>query len=368
MFGFRLIKKDTSTAARTGKIITPHGEVNTPAFIPVGTVGMVKTLTPEELIDLGTEIILGNTYHLYLRPGIDVIKGLGGLHSFIHWERPILTDSGGFQIYSLSALRKITEDGVSFRSHLDGSSHFLTPEKAIEIQESLGSDIAMVLDECTPYPSTYEYTKESMELTNKWAVRCKRTKKKENQALFGIVQGGMYPELRKESALRLIDIGFDGYAIGGLSVGEGKNEMFEVIGSTAPLLPEDKPRYLMGVGTPEDILEAISMGMDIFDCVMPTRNARNGTLFTRNGKLIIKNAQYKMDENPIDKDCLCYTCKNFSRAYLRHLFMTEGLLALRLNTIHNLYFYLNLVGEARKAIEEGRFQGFRKEFLKSNDM
>jgi queuine tRNA-ribosyltransferase len=363
MFGFRLINKDTSTAARTGKIITPHGEVNTPAFIPVGTVGMVKTLTPEELIDLGTEIILGNTYHLYLRPGIDVIKGLGGLHSFIHWERPILTDSGGFQIYSLSALRKITEDGVSFRSHLDGSSHFLTPEKAIEIQESLGSDIAMVLDECTPYPSTHEYTKESMELTTKWAMRCKRAKKRDDLALFGIVQGGMYPDLRKESTQRLIDIGFDGYAIGGLSVGEEKDKMSEVAGATAPLLPEGKPRYLMGVGTPEDILNAISMGIDIFDCVMPTRNARNGTLFTRAGKLIIKNAQYKMDENPIENDCLCYTCRNFSRAYLRHLFMTEGLLALRLNTIHNLYFYLNLMREARKSILEGKFQEFKRGYL-----
>lgn len=363
MFGFKLIKKDASTSARIGKIIIPHGDVNTPAFIPVGTVGMVKTLTPEELIDLGAEIILGNTYHLYLRPGHEVIKTLGGLHRFINWERPILTDSGGFQIYSLSSLRKITEDGVSFRSHLDGESHFLTPEKAIEIQEALGSDIAMILDECTPYPSTYEYTKESMELTIKWADRCKKARKKEDQALFGIVQGGMYPDLRKESTLKLIDIGFDGYAIGGLSVGEGKDEMFGVVDVTAPLIPDDKPRYLMGVGTPEDILEAISMGMDIFDCVMPTRNARNGTLFTRNGRLIIKNAQYKMDEDPIEKDCLCYTCRNFSRAYLRHLFMTEGLLALRLNTIHNLYFYLNLMKNTREAILADRFKEFRKGFL-----
>lgn len=363
MFRFQLIRKDKDTAARSGILITPHGEVHTPAFIPVGTVGMVKTLTPEELIDLEAEIILGNTYHLYLRPGVDIIKGLGGLHRFIHWERPILTDSGGFQIYSLSSLRKLTEEGVGFRSHLDGSSHFLTPEKAIEIQESLGSDIAMVLDECTPYPSTYEYTKESMKLTIKWAERCKKAKTKEEQALFGIVQGGIYTDLRRESTLRLIDIGFDGYAIGGLSVGEGKDEMFKAIEVTAPLLPEDKPRYLMGVGTPEDILKAISMGMDIFDCVMPTRNARNGTLFTRKGKLIIKNAQYKMDENPIEKDCLCYTCKNFSRAYLRHLFMTEGLLALRLNTIHNLHFYLNMMREARKAIEEERFHLFFKNYF-----
>lgn len=363
MFGFKLIKKDPSTSARIGKIITPHGDVNTPAFIPVGTVGMVKTLTPEELIDLGAEIILGNTYHLYLRPGHEVIKTLGGLHRFINWERPILTDSGGFQIYSLSSLRKITEDGVSFRSHLDGESHFLTPEKAIEIQEALGSDIAMILDECTPYPSTYEYTKASMELTIKWAERCKKARKKEDRALFGIVQGGMYPDLRKESILKLIDIGFDGYAIGGLSVGEEKDEMFGVVNVAVPLIPEDKPRYLMGVGTPEDILEAISMGMDIFDCVMPTRNARNGTLFTRTGRLIIKNAQYKMDEDPIEKDCLCYTCRNFSRAYLRHLFMTEGLLALRLNTIHNLYFYLNLMKNTREAILADRFKEFRKGFL-----
>lgn len=363
MFGFKLIKKDPSTSARIGKIITSHGDVNTPAFIPVGTIGMVKTLTPEELIDLGAEIILGNTYHLYLRPGHGTIKTLGGLHRFIHWERPILTDSGGFQVYSLSALSKITEEGISFRSHLDGSSHFLTPEKAVEIQEALGSDIAMILDECTPYPSAYEYTRESMELTAKWAVRCKRVKKKEDMALFGIVQGGMYPDLRKESTLKLIDIGFDGYAVGGLSVGEGKSEMFGIVGMTAPLLPEDKPRYLMGVGTPEDILEAVSMGIDIFDCVMPTRNARNGTLFTRNGKLIIKNAQYKIDEKPIDTECQCYTCRNFSRAYLRHLFMTEGLLALRLNTIHNLYFYLNLMKNTREAILADCFKEFREGFL-----
>lgn len=367
MFEFSLIKKDKDTSARSGILRTLHGEINTPAFIPVGTVGMVKTLTPEELIDLGAEIILGNTYHLYLRPGIDVVKALGGLHRFIHWGRPILTDSGGFQIYSLSALRKITEDGVSFRSHIDGSGHFLTPEKAIEIQESLGSDIAMVLDECTPYPSTYGYTKGSMELTTKWAERCKRAKRKEDQALFGIVQGGIYPDLRRESVLKLIDIGFSGYAIGGLSVGEEKDKMFEVIDHTAPLLPENKPRYLMGVGTPEDLLEAISMGMDIFDCVMPTRNARNGTLFTRAGKLMIKNAKHTMDEDSIEPGCLCYTCRNFSRAYLRHLFMTEGLLALRLNTIHNLHFYLNLMREARKAILKGRFQEFRKGFLKADD-
>jgi queuine tRNA-ribosyltransferase len=366
MFGFRLIKEDTNTVARLGRMITPHGEVNTPAFIPVGTIGMVKTLTPEELIDLGAEIILGNTYHLYLRPGLEVIKGLGGLHRFIHWERPIITDSGGFQIYSLSSLRKITEEGVSFRSHIDGSSHFLTPEKAIEIQEALGSDIAMVLDECTPYPSTYEDTRESLGLTMKWAIRCKKAKKKEDQALFGILQGGIYPDLRRESAMRLIEIGFDGYALGGLSVGEEKDEMFEVINATEPLLPEDKPRYLMGVGTPEDLLGAIALGMDIFDCVMPTRNARNGTLFTAEGKLIIKNSRYKMDENPIEHGCLCYTCRNYSRAYLRHLFMSEGLLALRLNTIHNLHFYLNMMRETRKVIAEGKFQEFRKGFLKTD--
>jgi len=364
MFRFRLIKKEKETSARLGVLKTPHGEINTPAFIPVGTIGMIKTLTPEELIDLGTEIILGNTYHLYLRPGIEVIKALGGLHRFIHWERPIITDSGGFQIYSLSGLRRITEEGVTFRSHIDGSTHFLTPEKAIEIQETLGSDIAMTLDECTPYPSTYEYTKRSMELTIRWAKRCKKAKNRKDQALFGILQGGIYPDLRREGAIRLIEIGFDGYALGGLSVGEEKDRMFEVIGVTAQLLPEEMPRYLMGVGTPEDLLDAVSMGMDIFDCVMPTRNARNGTLFTGSGKLIIKNARYKMDGNPIEPGCLCYTCKNYSRAYLRHLFMNEGLLALRLNTIHNLYFYLNLMREIRKAIAEDRFEGFRKESLR----
>lgn len=366
MFKFGLIKKDDYTSARLGVFKTPHGDVNTPAFIPVGTAGMVKTLTPEELIDLGAEIILGNTYHLYLRPGLEVIKTFGGLHRFIHWDRPILTDSGGFQIYSLSSLRKINNDGVSFRSHLDGSTHFLTPELAIEIQETLGSDIAMVLDECIPYPSTYEYAKKSLELTAQWAERCKKAKNREGQALFGIIQGGTYPVLRRESAARTVEIGFDGYAIGGVSVGEEKEEMLEALEATAPLMPEDKPRYLMGVGTPEDLLDAVSRGIDIFDCVMPTRNARNGTLFTGTGKLMIKNARYKMDENPIEPDCLCYTCRNYSRAYLRHLFLNEGLLALRLNTIHNLYFYLNLMKEARKAIGEGRFEEFRKGLITVN--
>lgn len=366
MFKFGLIKKDDYTSARLGVFKTPHGDVNTPAFIPVGTAGMVKTLTPEELIDLGAEIILGNTYHLYLRPGLEVIKTFGGLHRFIHWDRPILTDSGGFQIYSLSSLRKINNDGVSFRSHLDGSTHFLTPELAIEIQETLGSDIAMVLDECIPYPSTYEYAKKSLELTAQWAERCKKAKNREGQALFGIIQGGTYPDLRRESAERTVEIGFDGYAIGGVSVGEEKEEMLEALEATAPLMPEDKPRYLMGVGTPEDLLDAVSRGIDIFDCVMPTRNARNGTLFTGTGKLMIKNARYKMDENPIEPDCLCYTCRNYSKAYLRHLFLNEGLLALRLNTIHNLYFYLNLMKEARKAIGEGRFEEFRKGLITVN--
>lgn len=365
MFGFHIIKKDPESSARLGLITTPHGEVRTPAFIPVGTIGTVKTLTPEELIDLGAEMILGNTYHLYLRPGHEVIQDLGGLHSFIHWQRPILTDSGGFQIYSLLALRKITEEGVSFRSHIDGSSHFITPEKAIEIQETLGSDIAMVFDECTPHQSSYEYTKGSMELTVRWAERCKKAKKMGRQALFGIVQGGIYPDLRRESAKRLIEIGFDGYAIGGLSVGEGKDKMFEMIELIAPLLPEDRPRYLMGVGTPQDIIESVSLGIDLFDCVMPTRNARNGTLFTRSGKVMIKNSKYIRDENPIEPGCLCYACKNYSRAYLRHLFMAEGLLALRLNTIHNLYFYFKAMEEIRRAILEERFDELRKGFLLS---
>jgi len=359
-FSFELIKTDSS--ARLGRATTPHGSFTTPVFMPVGTKGSVKGLTPEELTATGAEIILANTYHLYLRPGHKLVKDLGGLHGFMNWKGPILTDSGGFQVFSLCKLRKITEEGVQFSSHLDGTRCALTPESAIEIQEALGADIIMPLDECTPYPADREYTVESMNLTHRWARRCKDAKVPNGQALFGIVQGGMYEDLRKESAQSLVDMDFDGYSIGGLSVGEEKGLMKDMIAATVPLLPQDKPRYLMGVGTPEDLVYAVEMGVDMFDCVMPTRNARNGTLFTRFGKLVIKNAQYEKDPQPIDADCGCYTCRNFSRAYLRHLYMAGEMLAPRLNTIHNLYYYGDLMKQMRQAIGDGKFDEFKRKF------
>jgi queuine tRNA-ribosyltransferase len=348
-FHFKLLAKDTLSQARLGKIETSHGSFTTPAFLPVGTQGTVKSLTPEELVDMGVEAILGNTYHLYLRPGHEVIGRLGGLHSFMHWERPILTDSGGYQIFSLGDLRKISEEGVAFQSHLDGSLHFLSPERVIEIQRALGSDIAMVLDECIPYPSPYEYVKSSTQRTTRWAERCLRARHEDDPALFAIVQGGMYPDLRKESARDLTQMGFQGFAVGGLSVGEPKSVMLEILKDTLPLLPEDAPRYVMGVGTPEDILDAVKLGADFLDCVLPTRNARNGTLFTSAGKISIKQAQYAEDNRPIDETCACYTCRHYSRAYLRHLYMAKEILSSRLNTIHNLI---------REAIRKGRLSDF----------
>ncbi len=351
---FEVLHKDKYTSARLGKLKTLHGEITTPVFMPVGTQASVKTLSPQDLKDNDVEIILGNTYHLYLRPGHGIIKELGGLHRFIGWDRPILTDSGGFQVFSHSDLRKINEDGVEFRSYIDGSKHFMTPELSIEIQESLGADIIMIFDEPAPYPSTYEYTLKSTELTTKWAGRCKERHNKEEQLLFGIVQGGIYEDLRQNSVKNIVGIGFDGYAIGGLSVGEDKEQMYKMTGYTAPLLPSDKPRYLMGVGTPEDIVQCVSMGVDMFDCVMPTRNARNGCLFTSNGKVNIRNARFAKDENPLDTNCNCYTCKNFSLAYLRHLFVSDEILSLRLNTIHNIHYYISLMREIRSAIAEDR--------------
>ncbi len=359
-FCFDLRKKDG--CSRLGRVHTPHGSFDTPVFMPVGTKGSVKGLTPEDLCDIGIGIILANTYHLYLRPGHEIIRSLGGLHGFMNWKGPILTDSGGFQVFSLSNLRKIDEEGVSFSSHLDGTRYKLTPESAIEIQEALGADIIMPLDECTPYPADRDYTIKSMELTHSWAKRCKDKKSKNSQALFGIVQGGMHGDLRKESAKTLIDIGFDGYALGGLSVGEDKGLMQEMIGAAVPELPEGKPRYLMGVGTPEDLVFAVEAGIDMFDCVLPTRNARNGTLFTRQGKLVIKNAQYERDPRPVEEGCGCYTCRNYSRAYLRHVFMTGEILSSRLNTVHNLFYYASLMEEMRSAIGQGRFGEFRKGF------
>lgn len=359
-FSFTIVKEDPLSSARIGKMKTSHGEVHTPAFMPVGTQGTVKSLTPEDLESLEAEIILCNTYHLYLRPGHTLIEKLGGLHSFIHWNHPLLTDSGGFQIYSING--KTKEEGVSFQSHLDGSYHLITPEMAVEIQEALGADIIMCLDECVPYPSSYDYTRESSSLTTRWAERCKKAHKKNDQALFGIIQGGMFPDLRKQSALEMVNLDFPGYAIGGLSVGETKEIMHEMVDHTLPLIPTDRPRYLMGIGTPQDILECVKKGVDMFDCVMPTRHARNGMLFTSFGSVIIKHAQYADDPRPIDPECRCYTCQNYSRAYLRHLLMAKEILSARLNTIHNLYHYLNFMKELRKSIAENELEGFSAEF------
>jgi queuine tRNA-ribosyltransferase len=357
-FHFQLLAKDPLTQARLGRVETPHGSFSTPAFLPVGTQGTVKSLTPEELLEMGVEAILANTYHLYLRPGHEVIGRLGGLHSFMHWEKPILTDSGGYQIFSLGDLRKISEEGATFQSHLDGSLHFLSPERVVEIQRALGSDIAMVLDECIPYPSPYEYVKASTQRTTRWAERCLRAKGGEAPALFAIVQGGMYPDLRQESARDLMQMDFQGFAVGGLSVGEPKSMMLEILEGTLPLLPETAPRYLMGVGTPEDVLNAVMRGADFFDCVLPTRNARNGTLFTSEGKISIKQAQFAEDQGPVDQRCSCYTCRHYSRAYLRHLYLAKEILSSRLNTIHNIFYYMNFMEEIREAIRKGRLLDF----------
>jgi queuine tRNA-ribosyltransferase len=352
-FRFEIIKKDSLSQARLGRVDTDHGSFATPAFLPVGTQGTIKSLTPEELVEIGIEAILANTYHLYLRPGHETIGRLGGLHAFTHWERPVLTDSGGFQIFSLGSLRTISEEGVTFQSHLDGSYHFLTPEKVVEIQRVLGTDIAMVLDECVPYPSPYEYVKTSTERTSRWAGRSLRSRRENDPAFFAIVQGGVHRDLREKSAQSLVEMGFQGYAIGGLSVGEPKSMMMDVLKWTTPLLPEEAPRYLMGVGTPEDMINAVSLGIDFFDCVLPTRNARNGTLFTSSGKISIKQAQYAEDGRPVDETCTCYTCRHYSRAYLRHLYLAKEILSSRLNTIHNLYYYINLLANVKEAIREG---------------
>jgi queuine tRNA-ribosyltransferase len=363
-FQFDLIKQDYKTSARLGKMITPHGIVHTPAFMPVGTQGTVKSMLPEEIKDCGAEIILGNTYHLYLRPGHETIKKLGGLHRFMNWPDPILTDSGGFQVYSLGTLRKITPDGVMFRSHIDGSKHFLSPQKAIEIQEALGSDIMMCLDECTPYPATLSQTKDSLNLTVKWADLCGRAKTSVDQALFGIIQGGTYLDLRKQAVEQTAVLGFDGYALGGVSVGEPKDIMYEITNAITPLLPADKPRYLMGVGMPQDIVFGVSCGIDMFDCVIPTRCARHGLLFTNSEKIVIKNSRWRECNDPIDETCDCYTCKNYSRAYLRHLYIAGEILAMVLNTIHNVRYYMRLMEQIRAALKEDRFLEFKKNFKK----
>lgn len=353
---FKLEKQEGQ--ARAGLLQTAHGLIKTPVFMPVGTQASVKSLSPEDLKEAGAQIILGNTYHLYLRPGDELIRDLGGLHEFMNWPYPILTDSGGFQVFSLAKLRKITQEGVEFSSHLDGSKHFFSPEKAIEIQKNLGSDIMMVLDECVPYGADYDYTRASVGLTTYWARRCREYYPEGKQLLFGIVQGGFFEDLRVESARQITAISFSGYAIGGLSVGESKEEMLKFMYFTAPLLPEHKPRYLMGVGKPLDIVEGIRAGIDMFDCVLPTRNARNGTLYTSQGKINIKREEYKRDLRPLDSNCSCYTCKNFSRAYLRHLYVSRELLSYRLNTIHNVYYFVNLAKKARESILRGEFASF----------
>jgi queuine tRNA-ribosyltransferase len=369
-FQFTVVKKDKKSDARVGVIKTPHGEVNTPVFMPVGTQATVKTLSSEDLKEIGAQIILGNTYHLYLRPGHELVSRAGGLHKFMNWNRPILTDSGGFQVFSLNSLTKITEEGVRFQSHLDGSYHMFTPEKAIEIQQALGADIIMILDEPVLYPCSAEQADRANRLTISWAKRCKQTHNelkdkeyKHRQALFGIIQGSTYPELRKASAEAQLLLDFPGYAIGGLSLGEPKNTTWEMVEICAEIIPREKPRYLMGVGTPDDILEAISRGVDMFDCVLPTRNARNASLFTRFGKLIIKNSEYAEDFSPVDPECQCSTCKNYSRAYLRHLFNTGEISALRLATIHSLHFYMDLMKWAKEAILQGCFKEWKAEFL-----
>jgi queuine tRNA-ribosyltransferase len=359
-----IIKKDQKTKARLGKLHTPHGTVETPVFMPVGTQATVKTMSPEELKEIGAKIILSNTYHLFLRPGHELIRKAGGLHRFMNWDGAILTDSGGFQVFSLGDMRKITEDGVEFRSHLDGSKQFLSPEKSMEVQMALGSDIVMAFDECTPYPCTREYARKSAERTTRWLHRCRDAlTTTETQALFGIVQGGMFEDLRRQSAAAITELDLPGYAIGGLSVGEAKETMYGVLDYTVPLLPADRPRYLMGVGSPDALIEGVMRGIDMFDCVLPTRIARNGTALSRFGKLVIRNAEFADDFNPVDPTCDCYTCRHYARAYIRHLLKADEILGLRLMTIHNLRFLQNIMAEIRQAIREGDLPGYKQRFF-----
>lgn len=361
---YELLHECKQTGARRGIIHTPHGDIQTPIFMPVGTQATVKSMTPEELKQIGAQIILSNTYHLYLRPGQDIVKEAGGLHNFMKWDKPILTDSGGFQVFSLGDLRTITEEGVEFKSHLDGSRHFFSPESVMKIEEDLGADIIMAFDECVEYPATYEYTKQSMERTTRWAKRCKQAHKTENQALFGIIQGGFYKDLRDISAKDLIDLDFPGYAIGGISVGEPKDVFLDILNYTTPLMPKDKPRYLMGVGTPDYLIESAIAGIDMCDCVLPTRIARNGTAMTWNGKVVVRNATYERDWSPLDSQCDCYTCRNYTRAYIRHLVKTNEILGIRLLSIHNLYFLTKLMERVRIEIENDNLLTFKEDFYK----
>ena len=370
---FELFQQDRASKARRGRLTTTHGMIETPAFMPVGTQGSVKGVSPRELREMNAQIILGNTYHLFVRPGLDVIKHFGSLHNFMNWDGPILTDSGGYQIFSLAKLRKITGDGVEFQNHIDGARAFISPEVAMEIQAALGGDIAMALDECVPYPCEYDYAARSAEMTTRWAKRCKAANAQRStpnvqrrtltQLLFGIVQGGTFEDLRKQSAQAIVDLDFDGYAIGGVSVGEPEEEMMRAVESAEPFLPKDKPRYAMGLGTPPQLLEMIARGMDMFDCVLPTRLARNGTAFTDTGTLNLKNAEFALDKRPIEENCTCPACREFSRGYIRHLVKAEEILGLRLITLHNLHFYLELMNRARAEIERGTFDQFRKTFV-----
>lgn len=363
---YSLIKKDNKTAARRGVISTPHGEIQTPVFMPVGTAATVKAMRPEQVEDLGAEIILSNTYHLYLRPGHEVIKEAGGLHKFMNWHKPILTDSGGFQVFSLKGLRKITDEGVIFQSHIDGSRHELTPEKVIEIQTALGSDIMMAFDECPPYPAEKSYVEQSLNTTIAWLKRCKKAHHNtEKQALFGIMQGGMHYDLRKRSAEEIVELDLPGYSIGGLSVGEPKELMLEVLDYCVDFLPADKPRYVMGVGTPDYIFEGVERGVDMFDCVLPTRVARNGQAMTSEGSLNLKNKRFERDFSPLDHKCDCYTCRNYSRAYIRHLVKSNEIFGSMLLSNHNLAFLVNMMKGIRKSIEEDRFTEFKKDFYES---
>ncbi|MDD6190251.1 MAG: tRNA guanosine(34) transglycosylase Tgt [Firmicutes bacterium] len=377
---FELLKTDKRTKARRGVVTTPHGKIETPIFMPVGTAATVKAMRPEEVSDLGAQIILSNTYHLYLRPGHDVIRQAGGLHKFMNWDKPILTDSGGFQVFSLGAMRKITEEGVAFRSHIDGSKHMITPEKSIEIQHSLGSDIMMAFDECAPYPADREYVKNSMERTTRWLKRCKEYHEEYceknggesqslgqgvNQSLFGIQQGGMYKDLRVEHMKQIAELDLPGYSVGGLSVGEPKEIMYDVMDVCVDVMPKDKPRYLMGVGSPDCLFEGVERGIDMFDCVLPTRIARHGMAMTSHGRVNIKNARFERDFSPLDDNCDCYTCRNYSKAYLRHLFKCDEMLSSMLLTNHNLHFLVNTMTNIRKAIDEDRFSEYKKEFYDS---
>jgi queuine tRNA-ribosyltransferase len=364
---FEILKTDSFSRARRGRLVTQHGIVETPIFMPVGTQGTVKAMTPDELCSVGAQIILGNTYHLFLRPGLDVIRHFGGLHRFMSWDRPILTDSGGFQVFSLSKLRRITEEGVHFNNHIDGASCFLSPEISMEIQATFESDVAMAFDECPPYPCEFEYAAASLERTLRWAQRCRTwvtdQRNKKCPLLFGIVQGATYRELREQSARALVEMEFDGYAIGGVSVGEPESEMMRAIEFTEPFLPAERPRYAMGLGTPAQIVEMVARGIDMFDCVLPTRLARNGTAFTEIGTINLKNNPYRLDERPIEEECTCATCRTFARGYIRHLVKAEEILGLRLITVHNLHFYLNLMQRIRASLEEGSFPSFRKRFV-----